>query len=79
MASTQWKGLLDQIEALKTDASAQFQAGVDAVKELVQGIVQEALDRERMQQLEAELSALRARYMPTTPKKQRGRKPKNQD
>jgi hypothetical protein len=73
------KRLLEPSEALKTEASAQFQAGVDAAKELVQEIVQEALDRKRMQKLESELNELRSRYAGATPKKRRGRKPKTQD
>jgi hypothetical protein len=75
----QWKDVLAQIEALKTPAaSAEFQAGVDAAKAVVSTIVQEALDRERMQKLEQELADLRAKYPDngaTMPKK-RGRRSK---
>ena len=79
MNAKQLKALLEQIEVLKTsETSADFQAGVDAAKALVQTIAQEAIDRERMQKLEAELAELRARYStdgqpaPT----RRGRRPK---
>jgi hypothetical protein len=75
----QLKELLEQIEALKTaETSAEFQAGVDAAKGIVNTIVQEALDRERIQKLEAELAELRAKYaldnQPTA--KRRGRRPR---
>lgn len=80
MNAKQLKELIGQIEALKTSStSAEFQAGVDAAKEVVDGIVQQALDRERIQKLEAELAALRARYPvegQAAPKR-RGRKPKS--
>ena len=57
MNTKQLKDLVTQIEALKTpETSAEFQAGVDAAKELVNTVVKETLDRERMQKLEAELS-----------------------
>jgi ABC-type Fe3+-citrate transport system substrate-binding protein len=80
MTTRQLKDLLDQMEGLKsTNPSAEFQAGVDAAKGVLDAVVQETLDRERIQKLEAELSALRAKYpaegqaMP----KRRGRRPKN--
>lgn len=79
MKTRQLKELLEQIEALKTaETSAEFQAGVDAAKGIVNTIVQEALDRERIQKLETELAELRAKYPadgPAAPKR-RGRKPK---
>lgn len=75
----QLKEVLAQMEALKMpSSSAEFQAGVDAAKAVVQRIVQEALDRERMQKLEQELAELRARYADggaSAPKK-RGRRSK---
>ena len=79
MKTRQLKELLEQIEALKTaETSAEFQAGVDAAKGIVNTIVQEALDRERIQKLETELAELRAKYaldnQPTA--KRRGRRPK---
>jgi hypothetical protein len=79
MDSKQLKDVIKQMEALKTpESSTDFQAGVDAAIVIVNTIVQEALDRERMQKLEQELTELRAKYQATqlTPKK-RGRKPKN--
>ena len=79
MNTKQLKALVEQIDALKTpETSAEFQAGVDAAKELVDTIAQEALDQERMQKLEAELTQLRSKYTQqgqAAPKK-RGRKPK---
>ena len=79
MNARQLKELVAQIEALKTpETSAEFQAGVDAAKAIINTVVQAVLDRERMQKLEAELAALRAKY-PTdgqTAPKRRGRKPK---
>ena len=73
------KDLLAQIEALKTaDTSAEFHAGVNAAKEIVNTIVQEALDRERIQKLEVELAELRTKYSidgQAAPKR-RGRRPK---
>lgn len=80
MNTRQLKDLVAQIEALKTPGtSAEFQAGVDAAKELLNNVVQEALDRERIQKLEAELAELRARYpdMSQPTRKRRGRRPKN--
>jgi hypothetical protein len=68
-----------QVEALKTPASsAEFQAGVEAAKAVVATLVQEALDRERIQTLEQELAALRANYPEAAAPaaKKRGRKPK---
>jgi hypothetical protein len=80
MDTKQLKGLLTQIEALKTpDTTEEFQAGVDAAKNVISAIVQEAADLERIQKLEAELAALRSKYpsdMQPAPKK-RGRKPKS--
>lgn len=77
MDSRQFKNLVERIEALKTpDTSADYQAGVDAAKELINDIVQQALDRERMQALEAELAELRAKYPEQVAPKRRGRKPK---
>jgi hypothetical protein len=76
MNSKQLKELVIQIEALKTpDTSPDYQAGVDAAKALISTVMQEALDRERMQELEVELAELRAKYQPTP--KRRGRKPKS--
>jgi hypothetical protein len=79
MNTRQLKALLEQIEGLKTsETSADFQAGVDAAKALVQTIAQESIDRDRMQKLEAELAELRTRYpvdgQPAS--KRRGRRPK---
>jgi hypothetical protein len=74
------KRLLEQVEALKDNATEEFQAGVNAVKKLLQTLAQEAVDRTRMQKLEEELTQLRARYMVSggqaAPQKRRGRKPK---
>lgn len=79
MNAKQLKDLVAQIESLKTpDTSTEFQAGVDAAKELINTVVQEALDRERIQKLEAELAELRAKYPDMSqPRKRRGRRPKN--
>jgi Zn-dependent oligopeptidase len=81
MNSKQLRELIDQIEALKSaNPSAEFQAGVDAAKALVQGIAQTAIDRERIQKLEAELAQLRSKYpepAAATPKR-RGRRPKSE-
>jgi hypothetical protein len=79
MNAKQLKDLVAQMDALKTpDTSAEFQAGVDAAKELVNTVVKETLDRERMHKLEAELAELRAKYPDATQvaPKRRGRKPK---
>jgi hypothetical protein len=79
MNSKQLKDLLSQIEGLKTlDTTPEFQAGVDAAQAVISTVMQEALDRERIQKLEAELAQLRAKYPDsgTTPQKKRGRKPK---
>jgi hypothetical protein len=82
MNTKQLKDVLRQIEALKTpNTSADFQAGVDAAYAVVNTIVQEALDRERMQKLETELARLRMKYPvdgQSAPKR-RGRKPKAVD
>jgi len=79
MITKQLKDVVKQMEALKTaEGSADFKAGVDAALNVVNAVVQAAIDRERMQQLEAELAELRAKYAvndETAPKK-RGRKPK---
>jgi hypothetical protein len=79
MNSKQLKDLLNQIEELKTmDTTPEFQAGVDAAQVVISTVIQEATDRERIQELEAELAALRSKYpsaIQATPKK-RGRKPK---
>jgi hypothetical protein len=76
MDSRQLKNLVERLEALKTpDTSDDYQAGVDAAKELINSVVQQALDRERIQKLESELTELRAKYPEATPKR-RGRKPK---
>jgi hypothetical protein len=80
MDTKQLKAVLSQIEALKTpDTSADFRAGVDAAQAIISGIFQEAVDRERMQKLEADLAALRAKYPSDTQEapKKRGRKPKS--
>ncbi|HXF61129.1 MAG TPA: hypothetical protein VNK95_05900 [Caldilineaceae bacterium] len=80
MNTRQLRDLVAQIEALKTPGtSAEFQAGVDAAKELINNVVQEALDRERIQKLEAELAELRAKYPDATQpiRKRRGRRPKS--
>jgi hypothetical protein len=79
MNAKQLKVLLEQIEALKTPAtSADFQAGVEAAKGILQTIAQEAVDRDRMQRLEAELTELRAKYSADgqAAPKRRGRRPK---
>ena len=53
------KNLLERINALKTpDTSAEFQAGDDTVSSLVQ----EEIDRERIQKIEAELAILHAKH-----------------
>jgi hypothetical protein len=80
MNTRQLRDLVAQIDALKSPGtSSEFQAGVDAAKELINNIVQEALDRERIQKLEAELAELRARYPDAAQpmRKRRGRRPKN--
>jgi hypothetical protein len=79
MNTRQLKSLLSQMETLKTpETSADFQAGVDAAYAVVNAIVQEAQDRERMQKLESELTQLRAKYPDTgqPAPKRRGRRPK---
>jgi hypothetical protein len=80
MTTKELKDVLAKIEALKTPATtADFRAGVDAAQAVISVIVQEAVDRERMQKLEADLAALRAKYpsdFQEAPKK-RGRKPKS--
>ena len=79
MNSRQLKDILRQIEALKTpETSADFHAGVDAAHAIVSTIVQEALDRERMEKLEQELAELRAKYQADDQPapKRRGRRPK---
>jgi cytochrome c553 len=79
MTIKQLKELLAQIEALKSaDRSTEFNAGVDAAAAIVNGIVQEALDRDKIQKLEAELAELRSKYPDTVPNapKRRGRRPK---
>lgn len=79
METKQLKGVINQIEALKTsDKSKDFIEGVSAAQAVITNLLQEAADRERMQKLEAELAELRAKYPSTDqaePKK-RGRKPK---
>jgi hypothetical protein len=80
MNTKQLKDVIAQIEALKTpESSADYQAGVDAAKAVVNTIVQESLDRERMQKLEQELAELRAKYPDQAAPKKRGRKPKAVD
>jgi len=75
----QLKTLANQLETLKSpEKSEDFNAGVDAAINIVYTVVQEAMDRERMQQLEAELAELRARYPQdgADAPKRRGRRPK---
>jgi hypothetical protein len=79
MNTKQLKELIAQIEALKIpDTSSEFQAGVDAAIGVLDTVMQEAADRDRMQKLETELSALRAKYPDegSPAPKRRGRKPK---
>lgn len=79
MDTKQLKDFLRQMATLKSpDKSADFNAGVDAAMNIVNNVVQEASDRERMRLLEAELAQLRTKYVNTDvmPKK-RGRKPKS--
>ena len=79
MDTKQLKDFLRQMTTLKSpDKSADFNAGVDAAMNIVNTVVQEAADRERMRQLEAELAQLRTKYVnnDVMPKK-RGRKPKS--
>jgi hypothetical protein len=79
MDTKQLKDFLRQMATLKSpDKSADFNAGVDAAMNIVNSVVQEVVDRERMRQLEAELAQLRTKYVNTEvmPKK-RGRKPKS--
>ena len=79
MDTKQLKELIGQMTALKTaDSSEEFQAGVEAAISVLDAVVQEAQDRERIQKLEAELAALRAKYPgenQATPKR-RGRRPR---
>lgn len=78
MDTKQLKDFIRQMATLKSpDKSADFNAGVDAAMNIVNSVVQEAADRERMRQLETELTQLRNKYVNTDvmPKK-RGRKPK---
>lgn len=78
MDTKQLKDFLRQMATLKSpDKSADFNNGVDAAMNIVNSVVQEAADRERMRQLETELTQLRNKYVNTDvmPKK-RGRKPK---
>lgn len=79
MNSRQLKEVIKQLEALKSlEKSEDFNAGVDAAVNIVNTVVQEAIDHERMQQLESELAELRARYPQNNSvgPKRRGRKPK---
>jgi hypothetical protein len=80
MNSRQLKDLLTQLDSLKrAETSSDYQAGVDAAQTLIERVLQEALDRERIQKLEAELAELRAKYPDTsqaTPKR-RGRRAKS--
>lgn len=80
MDMKQLKDFLKQMATLKSpDKSDDFNAGVDAAMNIVNGVVQEASDRDRMRLLEAELAQLRSKYVATSdvaPKK-RGRKPKS--
>jgi hypothetical protein len=79
MNTKQLKDLIDRMDALKTgDTSGEFQAGVDAAKGVLEHVMQEAIDRDRMQKLESELAELRSRYGDTgqAEPKRRGRKPR---
>ncbi|MEZ4732947.1 MAG: hypothetical protein R3E79_38105 [Caldilineaceae bacterium] len=79
MNTKQLKELGKQLEALKSpEKSAEFHAGVDAAITVINTIVQEAVDRERMRQLEVELAELRAKYPQdgADAPKRRGRRPK---
>lgn len=80
MDTKQLKDFLRQMATLKSpDKPADFNAGVDAAMNIVNGVVQEVADRERMRQLETELAQLRSKYVAVSdiaPKK-RGRKPKS--
>jgi hypothetical protein len=70
---------MKQIEGVKTaETSVDFQAGVDAAMNLVDEVIQAAIDRERMQKLEEALAELRRKYAlrEDTAPKRRGRKPK---
>jgi ABC-type Fe3+-citrate transport system substrate-binding protein len=78
MDSKQLQNIIKQLDLLITpETSADYQAGVEAAKDIINRVIQEAIDRERMQQLEAELAELRAKYpQDGATKKRRGRKPK---
>ena len=79
MNAKQLKDLVAQLETLKTPNTAvEFHAGVDAAKAIINTVVKETLDREKMQKLEAELAELRAKYAEPgqAAPKRRGRKPK---
>jgi hypothetical protein len=80
MDMKQLRDFVRQMATLKSpDKSDDFNAGVDAAMNIVNVVVQEAADRERMRQLEVELAELRNKYVANgnvAPKK-RGRKPKN--
>lgn len=78
MDTKQLKDFLRQMMTLKSpDKSADFNAGVDAAMNIVNSVVQEAADRDRMRQLETELAQLRNKYVnPDVMPKKRGRKPK---
>lgn len=78
MDTKQLKDFLRQMATLKSpDKSADFNAGVDAAMNIVNSVVQEAADRDRMRQLETELAQLRNKYVnPDVMPKKRGRKPK---
>ena len=77
MDTKQLKDFLRQMATLKSpDKSADFNAGVDAAMNIVNSVVQEAADRERIRQLETELAQLRTNYVnPDVMPKKRGRKP----
>ena len=79
MDTKQLKDFLRQMATLKSpDKSADFNAGVDAAMNIVNSVVQEAADRERIRQLETELAQLRTKYVnPDVLPKKRGRKPKS--
>ena len=79
MDAKQLRTIISLVEAVKSlDKSEDFNAGVAAAQMVINNLLQEAADRERMQKLEAELAELRAKYPSTDqiePKK-RGRRPK---
>jgi len=60
MSNKQLKGILERMEALKpANLSTEFQAGIDAAKDVVSGVLDKTFHSERIKELEAELKELK--------------------